>query len=345
MTPDLPVDRSSHGGLPTWQRENATACEVAMMRLLSVQTPLQPLCVSAVLPGRKLRASLALQYVRWAKLSCDQIREGLLMNSLARAEFLHSASCILDDIIDGDTIRRGQPVFHVRAGMPQAILTAQELIAIACSIDPGSLIQMKRLIQDVLVASIRGTLVGEACDSFPFSDTSQFVGHASDELERVYLLKTTPGFAVSHRIVGVVHDLSESETEKLARFGEHLGAYYQYANDYYDWFFLDQALRGGPNDEVLVPLCIPTIVGLDIMPGLGEMIGRKMPRKEFTAHVRSLVAMGVESRVRSAVDAAKERVWESLPLTQRPQELEDLVEMIDTCQFWGYRYRIQSNDE
>ncbi len=335
-------EAQKHRMLPQWQRDNASLCEKAMFKLLSNNGRLSSLAIAAVTPGRKLRASLAIQYMKWANLESDYAHSSVLHECLAKAEFLHSASCILDDIIDGDTVRRGQPVFHVREGLPQAILTAQELIGAACTAESTHPDRIVRRVQDALIASVRAALSGEACDSFGLSDTLKHVSSATD-LERVYLTKTTPGFEVSHRIVGIVCNLPEVEIELLATFGGTLGAYYQYANDYHDWFSLDAKIRGGEKEQVLVSLCIPTIVALVNDPAVAKLIGTQMERRTFRQLVEKLRNDGVEHLVKERVRAARERVWGVLPLRPPPRDLVDLITAIDSSEFWGYNYTIDGN--
>jgi len=92
----------------------------------------EPLIHSATRMGRKLRATLAMRYVDWQGYAKDE-HYNVLLDALAAVEMLHSASCITDDIIDGDTQRRGHPVFHVREGLPQALLVTLEAVALAQS--------------------------------------------------------------------------------------------------------------------------------------------------------------------------------------------------------------------
>lgn len=328
-----------HKMLPTWQRDNAYHCEEAMLHILSNSGRLRSLGTAAVVPGRKLRASLALQYMKWADIDTGSIPSSVLFESLAKAEFLHSASCILDDIIDGDTVRRGQPVFHIREGLPQAILTAQDLIGIACTIEPSHPEFISRRVQDALVASVRAALRGEACDSFPLHDTFKHLS-CGGELEQAYLTKTTPGFEVAHRIVGIVCGLPNPDVDQLACFGAALGAYYQYANDYHDWFRLDPGLRGSETELVLVSLCIPTIVALARNAHIGELVGTHIQRKQFAKLIEELRSEGVERLVRERLEAARDHVWTVLPIHSRPTDLEGLLGAIDSAEFWGYNYQV-----
>jgi len=327
--------------LPEWQRENARCCEDAMLRILSKSGQLRSLAIAAVRPGRKLRASLAIQYTKWMGIDIPSISHPVLMESLAKAEFLHSASCILDDIIDGDTVRRGHPVFHVREGLPQALLTAQELIGAACAVEPSHPVMISRRVQDALILSVREALRGEACDSFPLHDTLECIPLGL-ELEHTYLRKTTPGFEVAHQIVGIVCGFSNADIGRIASFGAALGAFYQYANDYHDWFSLHQSVRGGESESVLVSLCIPTIVALASDESIGGLIGTHMQRRDFARLIEKLRGEGVECLVRERIEAARERVWRTLPLNSRPRDLQELVSAIDSREFWGYKYSVGS---
>lgn len=66
--------------------------------------------------GKRLRAQLALSAC--AALGCP---EEDAVRWAAACELLHNASLILDDLQDGDRLRRGQPALWVRAGRRQAL--------------------------------------------------------------------------------------------------------------------------------------------------------------------------------------------------------------------------------
>ncbi|MEK6846308.1 MAG: polyprenyl synthetase family protein, partial [Nanoarchaeota archaeon] len=98
--------------LPSWNREYSNLIDEEIKKLVnSAEINLSrkifyPLIQSATSMGRKLRSTLALRYVDWQGFPKDEYYQHLL-SGLATIELLHSASCIIDDIIDGDIVRRG----------------------------------------------------------------------------------------------------------------------------------------------------------------------------------------------------------------------------------------------
>src|SRR4051812_40861787 len=105
--------------LPEWFNQKVQLVQRHMLReVWGCESVLRPLCVRAVASGRKLRASIALQFSKWGGLTDGRVQLEVVSSNLVPVEFLHAASCILDDVIDGDRVRRGQPVFYVREGLP-----------------------------------------------------------------------------------------------------------------------------------------------------------------------------------------------------------------------------------
>ena len=96
--------------LTKYQEQLADALE----ELATREHALSFLIRDAVAHGRKIRSVLALNLLSWKGWCVPRDQEQTMFDDLARVELLHSASCIIDDIIDGDTVRRGLPSFHVR---------------------------------------------------------------------------------------------------------------------------------------------------------------------------------------------------------------------------------------
>lgn len=107
-----------------WLADYQDQLNEALDSLANQQQDFSPLISDAVIRGRKIRSVLALQYAKWQGWKVSANNRDFMMMDLARVELIHSGSCIIDDLIDGDNQRRGLPAFHVRHGLPQAHLTA-----------------------------------------------------------------------------------------------------------------------------------------------------------------------------------------------------------------------------
>lgn len=360
--------------LPEWSGVYSEIIDEAIEQLLqkaklkSSVDIFMPLIKSATKRGRKLRSSLALRYLDWEAVlehgSKDYEKVTFskkgrsykeLLEGLSAIEILHSASCILDDIIDGDTQRRNIPSFHVREGVPEAQLVVLETTLLS------SYLNNPRIGREITDAS-RLMLQGEACDSFPFDKFIKLVGkNNSDEdnpkdynnlldynyLLDSYVLKTAPSFAVSHKIIGITYGLSETEIIALEKYGHSLGVFYQYANDYHDTFSISPDVRGDSSDEARVTLSMPLIIALDrnydVYSGI---IGKSMPRSEISGLVQKMREEGIEEKAREMLEESKQNVLQNYPNHQKkdnnplncPDELRVLVDIISKSDFWSYSY-------
>ncbi|MBI4453365.1 polyprenyl synthetase family protein [Candidatus Woesearchaeota archaeon] len=373
-------------------------------RLRSSVDIFMPLIKSATKRGRKLRSSLVLRYLDWENFSKSRgeksfskgveesmkkktfskegeydiskvtlLKEGEpykdLLEGLSAIELLHSASCILDDIIDGDTQRRGVPSFHVREGAPEAQLVVLETVLLSYYINNP------RIRREIIDAT-RLMLQGEACDSFPFEKFIKLVWQDITSRDRTsqdrtrnhnclldsYVLKTAPSFAVSHKIIGIAYELSETETTALEKYGHSLGVFYQYANDYHDTFSISPDVRGHSSDTARVTLSMPLLIALsrenDYYNGI---IGKPMPRSEISGLVQKMRDEGIEDEARNLLEQSKLNVLQNYPKLANnslnrsgellcpdellcsdksfcPDELLGLVDIISKSDFWSYSY-------
>lgn len=80
-------------------------------------------------PGKMLRPALVLL---GAKLMGEDAAD--FIDMAVAAELLHTASLVHDDIIDGDSVRRGVPTLHAKRGSEVALLSGDALIAKAVSL-------------------------------------------------------------------------------------------------------------------------------------------------------------------------------------------------------------------
>lgn len=110
-------------------------------------------CAGVIAGGKMLRGRLALRVGPVAgALEDEQVR------AAAAIELVHGASLLHDDVIDGGTLRRGQPAFWVQFGPQGAILAGDLLLCTAL----GLLRPLAdRSITDELIALVTETCAAE----------------------------------------------------------------------------------------------------------------------------------------------------------------------------------------
>ncbi|MFA6548179.1 MAG: polyprenyl synthetase family protein [Candidatus Magasanikbacteria bacterium] len=306
---------------------------------LGRQNPtMAPLVADAVAHGRKIRSVLALKYAIWSGLHTPE-KADAMFSDLARVELLHSASCILDDIIDGDVIRRGMPSFHVRHGLSQAILASLAMVAISLR---G---YYTNIFMDMKVSdALQEMIVGEGWDTF----LTRSLDVMPDDLLKRYLGKTSPSFALAHYIVAYhATRLSEDRwtndirTKRASEFGCLMGELYQTANDYYDTFEIPISVRGKSNGRgVLVTLSVPLCFLLAQDPSVKEIIGRRISRRDFHLLKERTIACGIKQETRNYLDQIKERINKEHSSVSWYPECRAILEEVDSRRFWSYKYTV-----
>ena len=350
--------QTPHHHLPEWQQEYASLSKQRIELLIQQYFPtlpadlFSPLIISATSLGRSLKTSLALRYLDWERPRISNTfyeylhvykpsahyKEcyGHLLTDLAKIELIHSSSCILDDIIDGDTHRRGVPSFHVRESIPKALLTSLMMYSIA---NTYSTLKDSAFTCS-LMKSLGEMLSGEALDCFPLENTQFILSKKSQqEIEELYALKSSSLFSLAHERVGWRMQLGEKETNALAHYGTNLGTLYQYANDYNDIFKISPNIRGSEEELITITLSLPLIIALSRnYKKYSSLVGKTLPRKEFSEVIESFKQDKIDKESKNIIDCLKKKVLESYPGSQQPTELISLLEQLIKPLFWEYSY-------
>lgn len=305
----------------------------ALARLADKEPLLSPLVRDAVMRGRKIRSALALQYAKW--MGWDLPGDlSWLMNDLARVEFVHSASCIIDDIIDGDTMRRGLPSFHARNGMPQAILTSLLMLVRALQ---GSM--SGRGIDMFLQQTMSQMIVGESWDSFLAVNQDKL----PDDIINLYLKKSTASFEATFGLVAQHTCRNVAAVQEARVFGGLFGALYQMANDYYDTFQIPVKDRGKEDGRVLVTLSVPLCYLIKRDSAMRIALGQQLSFERFGMLVAAMKTSGAEQDTRDHIDHLKINLRTTFRQgdvsAELPDEMLKHMAVVDSKHFWEYKYQ------
>ena len=153
-------------------------------------------------------------------------------------EFIHSATLIHDDIIDGATTRRGKPSANRCWGNSTAVLFGDYLFAKAMemALGVGRLEVMDRL-AEVTLRMTEGEML-----------QTRYVGRldlSEDEYLDLVERKTAALFGCCCELAGLVSDLDAVPLEALKRYGTSLGMAFQLVDDLLD-FTGDAETMGKP---------------------------------------------------------------------------------------------------
>ncbi|MFJ5668482.1 polyprenyl synthetase family protein [Micromonospora chalcea] len=136
------------------------------------------------------------------------------------AELIHRASVIVDDIQDGDTVRRGRPSFHILVGTGRALAVADLLLSTGLS----------------RLAAMGGQYLNEAIGIYEDMAKGQALDVGvlpSEGLDIDYpaRLKTGTLIRMCFRLGARLSELPEGTVDIYSQIGMHLGCAFQLQND------------------------------------------------------------------------------------------------------------------
>ena len=198
--------------------------------------------------GKHLRPIMLMLSFRACNGGSD--RYGKALESALGIELAHSASLVHDDIMDGDTTRRGKPALYVKSGIGNAILTGHRMIskAFRISVEHGldnALIFLDTW-DETLVGQIEDIDLNGHLEKI-FRDVS-----SPETLIREYIkvmeMKTASLFATACR-AGAIEAQAPAEVRTvMAEYGRNVGLAYQLADDLVD------IAEGRLEEGIIMPL-------------------------------------------------------------------------------------------
>jgi len=173
--------------------------------------------------GKRMRPMLTLASARLLGYT------GMRHHRLAAAvEFIHTATLLHDDVVDGSDLRRGKRTANLIWGNPASILVGDFLFSrsFELMVEDGSLKVLK-------ILSNASAVIAEG-------EVDQLTAARRVDLgEERYLdiigAKTAALFAAACRIAAVVAERPESEEQALDAFGRNLGVAFQLVDDAIDY--------------------------------------------------------------------------------------------------------------
>lgn len=160
----------------------------------------------------------------------------------AAVEFIHTATLLHDDVVDGSDLRRGRKTANVIWGNSASVLVGDFLFARAFElmVEVGSL-------QALHILSRASAVIAEG-------EVSQLSAQGQiDTSEEQYLEiingKTAELFAAASKIAAVVAERDDDSEERLDRFGRNLGIAFQLIDDAIDYISDEETMGKGVGDD------------------------------------------------------------------------------------------------
>lgn len=143
-------------------------------------------------------------------------------------EYLHAATLLHDDLVDGAALRRGKPAAYLQWGHSIAVLVGDFLLARALSVSAAT--GSVRIVQ-ILAELTEQMSQGEVHQLMRKGD----IRLAEDEYLEVIRRKTAVLFEAACRVSAVLADAPRERELALSQFGFNLGMAFQIADDLFDY--------------------------------------------------------------------------------------------------------------
>ncbi len=187
--------------------------------------------------GKRLRPLLTVAAARLAGSDNDTC-----LKLAAAVEFIHTATLLHDDVVDGSQLRRGKVAAHLIWGAAQSVLVGDFLFARAFElmVETNS---MKAL--EILAKASRVIAEGEVLQLTR--------SHDLNLSQALYLeiigAKTAELFAAASEAGGVSAGVSAAQSDALRAYGMNLGLAFQLADDALDYGGTTEALGKNAGDD------------------------------------------------------------------------------------------------
>jgi geranylgeranyl diphosphate synthase type I len=277
--------------------------------------------------GKRLRPAVVM-------LAADAVKPGSsdeLLHAALALEVTHTFTLIHDDIMDGDSLRRGVPTVHTRWDMPTGILAGDVLYARAFMH-----LCMANAKDDAKVRAV--TMLAKACaDICEGQHMDMSFEHRTDVTEPEYMemvrMKTGVLYAAAAGIGAVLAGGNAVQVRALYNFGLNTGIAFQIQDDLIDLLTpaeksgKDQAsdLREGKQTLVMIKA---REKGLDL-----KKYQRALSPADIAAAINELTAAGViddVQKIASDLVAGSNKHLSVMPPSKERQLLMDVGEFFVT---------------
>ncbi len=219
-TPDTAIQ-----DLQTLVGDGLTAVNAVIMERMDSSVPMIPTLAGYLIQsgGKRLRPLLTLASAQL----CDY--EGTGHVRLAAAvEFIHTATLLHDDVVDGSDLRRGQATANTVWGNQSSVLVGDFLFSRAFQL----MVEVGHLrVLDILSKASAVIAEGEVMQLAAASN----VQTTEDTYLAVITAKTAALFAAAAQVGAVIAGRSDEEEAALESFGRNLGIAFQLVDDALDY--------------------------------------------------------------------------------------------------------------
>lgn len=187
--------------------------------------------------GKRMRPMLTLACARL--LDYGGTRHHLLA---AAVEFIHTATLLHDDVVDGSGLRRGRRTANMIWGNPSSVLVGDFLFSrsFELMVEDGSL-KVLRILSNASAVIAEGEVNQLTAQ--------RQISTSEDKYLDIIGAKTAALFAAACRIAAVVAERDESIEQALDAYGRNLGIAFQLVDDAIDYVSDEATMGKGVGDD------------------------------------------------------------------------------------------------
>jgi octaprenyl-diphosphate synthase len=173
--------------------------------------------------GKRLRPLLVLLAAR----ACGHVRDQHV-DAAAIIEFIHTATLLHDDVVDGSSLRRGRKTANEVFGNAASVLVGDFLYSRSFQM----MVTLNRMsIMEIIADATNAISEGEVLQLMNAHDPNTTEARYIDVIQR----KTARLFQAGAQIGAVLSDAPPLIEESLARYGRHIGTAFQLVDDALDY--------------------------------------------------------------------------------------------------------------
>ena len=160
----------------------------------------------------------------------------------AAVEFIHTATLLHDDVVDGSGLRRGKRTANLIWGNPASVLVGDFLFsrAFELMVEDGSL-KVLRILSHASAVIAEGEVEQLTAQRQVETDEDQYLSIISS--------KTAALFAAACRVAPVIAEASEDDELALEAYGRNLGIAFQLTDDVIDYASDSVTMGKGVGDD------------------------------------------------------------------------------------------------
>lgn len=175
--------------------------------------------------GKRIRPSLMLMAYNMYHDNPEQI-----LPQACGLETYHNYTLLHDDLMDNASMRRGRQTVHIKWNANTAILSGDSMLVLAYQRMAQCDEQHLKPVLDLFTQTALEIGEGQQYDM----DFEMRTDVTESEYIEMIRLKTSVLLACALKIGAIMADASETDTERLYRFGEQMGIAFQLQDDYLD---------------------------------------------------------------------------------------------------------------